>query len=112
MPIEGYHLAFNGTGGRVEIRQYERQPWDAGDADEILVAAEFRDGRAHPRAAPARAAISAATRRCSRCCLRPTMADPLGQRAGAAAGALSVLTGVAAIESARRGVAIDVKSLL
>ena len=27
MPIEGYHLAFNGRKGRIEMRQYERQPW-------------------------------------------------------------------------------------
>ena len=28
MPIEGHHLAFNGTRGRIEIRQYERQAWE------------------------------------------------------------------------------------
>ena len=34
MPIEGYHLAFNGTKGRLEVRDYERQPWEvAGDSD-------------------------------------------------------------------------------
>ena len=27
MPIEGYRLAFNGTKGRLEVRDYERQPW-------------------------------------------------------------------------------------
>lgn len=27
MPFEGYRLAFNGTGGRLEVRDYERQPW-------------------------------------------------------------------------------------
>src|SRR5215213_8046315 len=27
MPIEGYRIAFNGTGGRLEVRDYERQPW-------------------------------------------------------------------------------------
>ena len=28
MPFEGYRLAFNGTKGRLEVRDYERQPWD------------------------------------------------------------------------------------
>ncbi len=28
MPFEGYRLAFNGTKGRLEIRDYERQPWE------------------------------------------------------------------------------------
>ena len=27
MPLEGYRLAFNGTKGRLEVRDYERQPW-------------------------------------------------------------------------------------
>ena len=35
MPIEGHHLAFNGTKGRIEIRQYERQRWETPDYDEI-----------------------------------------------------------------------------
>ena len=41
MPIEGYHLAFNGTRGRIEIRQYERQAWETPDADEILLMRNF-----------------------------------------------------------------------
>jgi len=28
MPIEGYRLAFNGTKGRLEVRDFERQPWE------------------------------------------------------------------------------------
>ena len=27
MPFEGYRIAFNGTKGRLEVRDYERQPW-------------------------------------------------------------------------------------
>lgn len=38
MPVEGYHLAFNGTHGRVEVRMYERQSFEAPvGRDEILV---------------------------------------------------------------------------
>ena len=29
MPMEGYHLAFNGHGGRIEVRHRERDPFDA-----------------------------------------------------------------------------------
>jgi predicted dehydrogenase len=28
MPFEGYRVAFNGELGRLEVRDYERQPWD------------------------------------------------------------------------------------
>jgi predicted dehydrogenase len=37
MPFEGYRLAFNGELGRLEIRDYERQPWDVSDADETEI---------------------------------------------------------------------------
>jgi hypothetical protein len=42
----------------------------------------------------------------------PGATDPLGQRAGARAGAISVLTGVAAVESASTGQPVKVKPLL
>jgi predicted dehydrogenase len=41
MPIEGYRLAFNGTNGRIEVRDYERQPWDPGEESEIYVIKNF-----------------------------------------------------------------------
>ena len=34
MPFEGYRVAFNGELGRLEVRDYERQPWEVSDADE------------------------------------------------------------------------------
>ena len=42
----------------------------------------------------------------------PDTPDPLGQRAGARAGAMSVLCGVAAMQSARSGAPVKVKPLL
>jgi len=41
MPIEGYHLAFNGTKGRLEIRDYERQAWDPGDETAMYLIKNF-----------------------------------------------------------------------
>jgi hypothetical protein len=41
MPIEGYALAFNGTKGRLEIRDYERQPWEAPEESEIYLTRNF-----------------------------------------------------------------------
>jgi hypothetical protein len=111
MPVEGYHLAFNGTRGRLEIRQFERQAWDTGDADEILLAQNFglaerirveHQAGGHFGGDPA----------LQRMLFAPGESDPLGQRAGALAGALSALTGIAALESARSGLPIKVKKLL
>ena len=87
-----------------------QQAWEMPDEDEILRAAQFRAGRTHPRAASGAAAISAATRPCRTCCSSPASTDPLGQRAGARAGAVSVVTGVAALQSVRTGEPVQVKT--
>jgi predicted dehydrogenase len=53
MPIEGYALAFNGTKGRLEVRDYEDQPWSVKEETEIYLTKNFgkRTKIAIPRAA-------------------------------------------------------------
>ncbi len=41
LPFEGNRIAFNGELGRLEIRDYERQPWDVGEETEIYVTKSF-----------------------------------------------------------------------
>src|SRR5262245_1007178 len=41
MPYEGYRLAFNGTKGRLDVRDYERQPWTQPEATEIYLTRSF-----------------------------------------------------------------------
>jgi predicted dehydrogenase len=41
MPVEGYYLAFNGTKGRLEVRDYERQSWDPGEETGMFVMKNF-----------------------------------------------------------------------
>jgi len=36
-PFEGYRLAFNGERGRLEVRDYERQPFTPGEGTETLI---------------------------------------------------------------------------
>lgn len=43
MPFEGYRLAFNGEKGRLEIRDYERQPWEAAEETEIHLTRNFKE---------------------------------------------------------------------
>ena len=47
MPFEGFRVAFNGELGRLEVRDYERQPWDvpAGQETEIYVTKSFGQRR-------------------------------------------------------------------
>jgi predicted dehydrogenase len=111
MPIEGFHLAFNGKRGRIELRQYERQPWETPDEDEILLIRNFGDVE-RIRVAHQPGGHFGGDPRMHRMLFVPGTPDPLGQRAGAYAGAMSVLCGVAAIESARSGTPVKVKPLL
>jgi predicted dehydrogenase len=111
MPIEGYHLAFNGRRGRIEIRQYERQAWEAAEHDEILLARNF--GRAERIIVPHEPGGHFGGDPVLQALLfKPGSEDPLGQRADARAGAMSVLCGVAAVESMRRSAPVTVASLL
>jgi len=41
MPFEGYRLAFNGEKGRLEIRDYERQPWQVEVETEVFLTRSF-----------------------------------------------------------------------
>ncbi|WP_448951428.1 Gfo/Idh/MocA family protein [Labrys neptuniae] len=102
MPIEGYHLAFNGTRGRIEVRQYERQAFETPDYDEILLMRNF-GGAERIRVPHAAGGHFGGDDRLRDMLLRPGLADPLGQRAGALAGAMSMLCGAAALASMKSG---------
>jgi predicted dehydrogenase len=41
MPVEGYYLAFNGTKGRLEVRDYERQAWEPGEETSMYLIKNF-----------------------------------------------------------------------
>ncbi len=111
MPIEGYHLAFNGTRGRLEIRQYEKQPWEMPNSDEILLVKNF-DSYERIRVPHEPGGHFGGDPRLQTMLFVPGTEDPLGQRAGARAGAMSVLIGVAAMDSVRSGKPVTVKPLL
>jgi predicted dehydrogenase len=112
MPIEGYHLAFNGTRGRIEVRMYEKQAFEAPeDEDEILILGTDRSvERIVVQHGPG--GHFGGDPLLHRSLFVPDAADPMGQRAGARAGAMSVLTGVAATTSAETGQPVDILPLL
>jgi hypothetical protein len=116
MPIEGHHIAFNGTRGRIELRQYEKQPWETPDSDEVLLVRSFP---AEGEAAVERITVPHASgghyggdNLMRNMMFLPDTPDPLRQRAGARAGAVSVLCGIAALQSARTGLAVRLDALM
>lgn len=114
-PIEGHHIAFNGTKGRIELRQYEDQPWETAPEDTILLVRNF------PKGKPVVERITVphfpgghygGDDRLRNTIFKPGMTDPLGQRAGARAGALSVLCGIAALQSSLSGKVVRLADLM
>ncbi|MDJ0388852.1 Gfo/Idh/MocA family oxidoreductase [Roseomonas sp. E05] len=111
MPMEGHHLAFNGRRGRIEMRHHEKFPFGVPEQDEILVMPNF--GKAERILIPReKGGHFGGDRRLQAMLFDPSMPDPLHQRAGARAGAMSVLCGVASLESARTGRAVPVAEQL
>ncbi|MET3852918.1 MULTISPECIES: Gfo/Idh/MocA family oxidoreductase [unclassified Rhizobium] len=114
-PIEGHHLAFNGTKGRIEIRQYEAQPWEMKREDEILLIRNFPNGKE----AVERITVPHSSGghyggddRMRNMIFKPDMNDALHQRAGTRAGAMSVLCGIAALQSSRTGKVVSIAELM
>jgi predicted dehydrogenase len=102
MPIEGHHLAFNGTKGRIEIRQYEKQPFEVEKGDTIMVARNFQ-----PTEFIKMPVVSGGhfggDNLLRDLLFKDGVPDPHGQRAGALAGARSMLVGYAALKSSKLG---------
>ena len=111
MPIEGYHLAFNGTRGRIEIRQYERQAWETPDEDEILVMRNFGTSSASACARSGRAFRRRSGAAEDALCARGTTGSARAAGGGARRRDVGA-RGVAAMESVRLGAPVKVRPLL
>jgi predicted dehydrogenase len=110
MPIEGHTIAFNGTHGRMEMRQFEKQPWEKPDHDEILLVKSYGGGVERIKVPHAPGGHYGGDD-LMRNMIFHDGADPLGQRAGSRAGAMSVMTGLAALQSAQTGRTVAIGEL-
>ncbi|MGR9170134.1 Gfo/Idh/MocA family protein [Rhizobium sp. KDH_Rht_773_N] len=114
-PIEGHHLAFNGTKGRIEIRQYEAQPWEEPREDTILLIRSFPHGKEavkRIKVPHSSGGHYGGDDRMRNMIFKPDMQDRLAQRAGTRAGAMSVLCGIAALTSSRTGKVVSISDLM
>lgn len=109
MPIEGHSIAFNGTEGRMELRQYEKQPWSVPDHDEILLIPS--SGGVQRITVPHAAGGHYGGDNLMRNMIFKNGEDRLGQRAGSRAGAMSVMTGLAALQSAQTNRLVRIEEL-
>jgi predicted dehydrogenase len=98
MPIEGYALAFNGTKGRLEVRDYERQPWRVAEETEIYLTRNF--GKREKIAIPkAEGGHGGGDRRLHQLVFRRPEVPSHLRLPDSRAGAMSCLTGIAARKS-------------
>jgi predicted dehydrogenase len=98
MPIEGYRVAFNGTKGRLEARDYERQPWEVPEESEIHVIRNFGE-RTKVELPKAEGGHGGGDDRLRDLIFRQTSVPEYMRLPGSRAGALSCLTGIAARKS-------------
>ncbi|MCL4708802.1 Gfo/Idh/MocA family oxidoreductase [bacterium] len=111
MPYEGYHLAFNGTHGRLEVRNYERQPWQVAKPSEIRLTKNF-GGTELIESTQAEGGHGDADPMLQKMLFNPEMPDPYKQRADSRAGAMSILTGIAAVKSVERRKPVRISDLI
>lgn len=96
MPIEGYRLAFNGTKGRLEIRDYERQPWAEELQSEIFLMKNFTKKRERIEMPNVKGGHSGGDDRLRDVIFKNAAVPDYLKLPDSRAGAMSCLTGIAA----------------
>jgi predicted dehydrogenase len=111
MPIEGYRVAFNGTHGRLEVRDFERQPWPVAAETEMHVMRNFGERRTVelPKTTGGHGGGDDVLRDLL---FRGTTLPDHMRLPGSRAGALACLTGIAARKSMDSGRPVRIADLV
>ena len=110
-PYEGQFIVFNGSKGRIELRNYDQQPWQVAHAAEIRLTRTSGATTVIPIPAET-GEHGGADRRIRDMIFRPSGADPLNQKAGMRAGLMSSLIGVAAYTSIEQRSPVRISDLV
>ena len=111
MPIEGYRVAFNGTKGRLEVRDYERQAWNPGEETEIFLIRNFGQ-RVKVDVPAVKQGHGGGDQRLRDLVFRKVDMPSYMKLPGSRAGAMSCLTGIAARKSIDEGRPITIADLV
>jgi predicted dehydrogenase len=111
MPIEGYRLAFNGTEGRLEVRDYERQPWTVALESDMQLIRNFGERKTIeiPKAVGGHGGGDDVLRDLI---FRGITLPEHMRLPGSRAGAMSCLTGIAARKSMDSGAPVKIAELV
>ena len=111
-PIEGYRLAFNGTNGRLEVRDYERQPWNVEAQSEVYLIKNFSFKRERIEMPNITGGHAGGDDRLRDVIFRNASVPDYLKLPGSRAGAMSCLTGIAARTSVEQKRPIKIAELL
>jgi hypothetical protein len=109
-PWEGYSLAFNGTGGRLEVLFVERAPGREPGVEMTLAPLRTAARAIEPETGPGE--HYGGDRLLRDHFFRGVESDPLGLQATSRAGAMSILTGIAANRSIAEDRPVRISDLL
>ena len=111
MPFEGYRVAFNGEKGRLEVRDYERQPWPVQEETEIYLTTSFGK-RVRVPVPKAEGGHGGGDDRLRDLIFRKIEVPEYMRLPDSRAGALSCLTGIAARKSVEEKRALKISELI
>lgn len=106
VPYEGQYIVFNGSKGRIKVRNFNRQPWEVPYASEVRLTRNFTGTSELITINPERGEFfehGGADARIRQMVFDPSMPDPLHQHAGLKAGILSSAIGIAGYTSIETG---------
>lgn len=111
-PIEGYRLAFNGTNGRLEVRDYERQPWKVEEKSEVFLIKNFTGKHEKLDMPQIEGGHAGGDDRLRDVIFRGAKVPDYLKLPDSRAGAMSVLTGVAARKSVEQKRPVKISELI
>lgn len=113
LPVEGQMIVFNGSQGRIELRNYGSQPWDVDASAEIRVIRSSGEKEVPLVPLQRRSGSHGGSDRLIRDHIFiPESPDELGHRAGSRAGIMSAIIGIAAYRSIEKGRAVRIDELV
>lgn len=112
MPIEGYRLSFTGTKGRLEVRDYERQPWEVAEKSEAFLIKNFTNNREKLDMPQIEGGHAGGDDRLRDVIFKNASVPDYLKLPSARAGAMSCLTGIAARTSIEKNRPIQISELI
>ncbi|MDQ4121455.1 MAG: Gfo/Idh/MocA family oxidoreductase [Acidobacteriota bacterium] len=112
MPFEGYQLSFNGTRGRLDIRDYERQPWEVEEESVAYLTKNFTGKREKVPMPQIKGGHSGGDNILRDVIFKNAKVPDYLKLPSARAGAMSVLTGVAARTSIEKSRPVKISELI